>query len=240
VAIARAFAIGRFEITIDQFSVFSAETGAAWGHHCKIIEGEDGSMAKWAVRQASSREPGFVATGSHPVVCTSWHDAQAYAAWLQRRTGRSYRLPTEAEWEYAARAGTTTRYSFGTDEGRLCEYARFADIGSPFSWRGACRSATTAYGPFPVGRLKPNAWGIFDMHGNVWEWVKDCWTSNVREIPVDGSALERTGSCEIGVMRGGSWAAGYGKLRSAHRVPALTAARHNHLGFRVALSLGPP
>jgi len=171
------------------------------------------------------------------VVCVSWHEARAYAAWLARRTGKPYRLPTEAEWEYAARAGTTTSYSFGNDETALCAYARFADLGSRFGWRDACRSETIAYGPIPVGTLKPNSWGIFDMHGNAWEWVEDCWTPNALEIPVDGSAFRRSGNCEMGVVRGGSFAAGSRRVRSAMRAPAPTAIHRYNNGFRVALSL---
>jgi hypothetical protein len=114
------------------------------------------------------------------VVCISWHEAQAYTAWLRRRTGKQYRLPTEAEWEYAARADTQTSYSFGNDETELCTSARFADLGSRFGWRGGCRSDTATYGPIPVGKLRPNPWGIFDMHGNAWEWVVPPGTSRRR------------------------------------------------------------
>jgi formylglycine-generating enzyme required for sulfatase activity len=154
--------------------------------------------------------------------CT--REAQAYVAWLRRRTGKPYRFPTEAEWEYAARAGTRTAYSFGNDENALCAYAR--------------RSDTVTYGPLPVGSLKPNPWGLFDMHGNAWEWVEDCWTPNPLEIPTDGSAFSHPGSCEIGVVRGGSFAAGSRRVRSAIRTPVNTATQAYNNGFRVALSLG--
>jgi len=146
-------------------------------------------------------------------------------------------LPTEAEWEYAARAGTTTSCSFGNDETELCAYARFADLGSRFAWRDGCRSDTLTDGPIPVGSLKPNSWGLFDMHGNAWEWVEDCWTSNALDIPTDGSAFPRPGSCEMGVMRGGSFAAAAQRVRSAIRIPNMTARHQYNAGFRVALSL---
>ena len=239
VVIPKRIAIGRFEVTVDQFSAFATETGMAVGDACRmIVRFDGGGPSPWGPPEASFRQPGFEVSGSQPVVCISWYDAQAYAAWLTRRTGKPYRLPTEAEWEYAARAGTSTIYSFGDDETALCSYARFADLGSGFEWRGGCRSDMIVHGPIPVGSLKPNRWGIFDMHGNAWEWVEDCWTPNVSDMPADGSAFSRPGGCEVGVMRGGSWAAPYTKLRSATRWPTRAASHYYHLGFRVALSLG--
>ena len=237
VVIAQRFALGRLEVTVDQFAAYVAETGVVVGNGCQKI---DPTTARWGRAEGSFRQPGFDVAGSHPVVCVSWHEAQAYAAWLGRRTGKPYRLPSEAEWEYAARAGTTTSYSFGSDEGQLCDYARFADLGSQFPWRGGCRSDKAAYGPMQVGTLKPNAWGLFDMHGNAWEWVADCWTPDARELPTDASAFMRKGACEVGVVRGGGWPAEPRKLRSAQRMPMLAASRLYHTGFRVALPFGSP
>jgi formylglycine-generating enzyme required for sulfatase activity len=237
VTIPKRFALGKYEVTVDQFSAFVADTGMTAGSVCNVIVAFDRTDLVWGPPDASFREPGFDVTGSQPVVCVSWHEARAYAAWLARRTGKPYRLPTEAEWEYAARAGTTTSFSFGNDETALCAYARFADLGSRFGWRDACRSETVAYGPLPVGSLRPNPWGIFDMHGNAWEWVEDCWTPNALEIPVDGSAFRHAGNCEMGVVRGGSWAAGSRRVRSAMRAPVPTAIHHYNDGFRVALPL---
>ncbi len=237
VTIGRPLAISKFEVTNDQFSAFATETGMADGNTCKIIVGFDGDYAVFGQPEASFRQPGFEATGAHPVVCVSWHEAQAYVAWLWRRTGKPYRLPTEAEWEYAARADTTTMYSFGSDETQLCAYARFADLDSQFGYRTSCRSNNTAYGPLAVGRFKPNAWGLFDMHGNVWEWVEDCWTPIASEIPTDGSAFTRAGKCETGVVRGGSYASGARRLRSAMRLPAPVTAHYQTYGFRVALTI---
>jgi formylglycine-generating enzyme required for sulfatase activity len=236
VVIAGRFAIGRFEITVDQFSAFITDTGMTVGDQCRKIVEFSGTSARWGSPEASFRQPGFEVTGKHPAVCMSWHDAQAYVAWLRRRTGKAYRLPTEAEWEYAARAGTRTGYSFGDDPSELCAYAKFADLGSRFGWHGGCRSDMATYGTVPVGSLKPNPWGLFDVHGNAWEWVEDCWTPNALEIPTDGSAFLHAG-CEIGVIRGGSWAAGFGRVRSATRWPTPAAERYHHIGFRVALSL---
>lgn len=237
VTIPKGFAIGKFEVTVDQFSTFIADTGITAGNHCKGLVAIDRSPPTWGPPEASFREPGFDVVGSQPVVCVSWHEAQAYVAWLRRRTGKPYRLPTEAEWEYAARAGTRTSYSFGEDDTALCAYARFADLSSKFGWHDACRSDTVAYGPTPVGSLKPNPWGLFDMHGNAWEWVEDCWTPIASDIPVDGSAFTHPGNCEMGVARGGSFAAGSRRVRSAIRQPTPTAAHNYNYGFRVALSL---
>jgi formylglycine-generating enzyme required for sulfatase activity len=237
VFIPKRFAIGKFEITVDQFSRFVAETGITAGDLCHVIVAFDQGSLIWSQPNASFRRPGFELTGRQPVVCVNWHEAEGYAAWLGRRTGKPYRLPTESEWEYAARAGTRTTYSFGDDETALCLYARFADLGSRFSWHDACRSDAVAHGPLPVGSLKPNPWGIFDMHGNAWEWVEDCWTPNASEIPADGSAFSRPGSCEQGVVRGGSFAAASRRVRSAMRAPVPTTIHRYNIGFRVALSL---
>jgi formylglycine-generating enzyme required for sulfatase activity len=237
VAIPKRIAIGKFEVTVEQFSLFVAQTGTTVGNFCKVITAFDRTPLVWGPLEASFRRPGFDVKGSQPVVCVSRHDAQAYVAWLRRRTGKPYRLPTEAEWEYAARAGTRTSYSFGNDESALCGYARFADLSSPFGWRDGCRSDIVAYGPLPVGSLKPNSWGLFDMHGNAWEWVEDCWTPNAAEIPTEGSPFSRPGNCEVGVVRGGSFAAGSRRVRSAIRVPVNTTAQVYNNGFRVALSL---
>jgi formylglycine-generating enzyme required for sulfatase activity len=169
----------------------------------------------------------------------SWHEAQAYAAWLGRRTGKPYRLPTEAEWEYAARAGTTTSYSFGANETLACAYARFADLNSKFGWRDTCRSGIVEHGTLPVGTRLANPWGLFDMHGNAGEWVQDCWTLDARELPADGSAFMRPGGCDFGVVRGGHFASEAARLRSANRGPWPVGAHDQTIGFRVALPLDP-
>jgi formylglycine-generating enzyme required for sulfatase activity len=238
VIISKRVAIGKLEVTIEQISAFMAETGMNVGGSCQPIIDPSRAVATWGEPSVSMLSPGYDVTPLHPGVCISWHEAQSYVAWLQRRTGKPYRLPTEAEWEYAARAGTSTRYSFGNDEASLCGYARFADLGSQFGWGDGCRSNVASHGTIPVGVLKPNRWGIFDMHGNAWEWVEDCWTPNSQEMPSDGSAFSRAGSCEIGVIRGGSFAAGSRRVRSAIRAPVRTTKHFYHIGLRVALSLG--
>jgi formylglycine-generating enzyme required for sulfatase activity len=234
----KRIAIGKLEVTVEQVSAFMADTGMNVGGSCQPIIDPSRTAPTWGQPSVSMLSPGYDVTQSHPAVCISWHEAQSYVAWLQRRSGKPYRLPTEAEWEYAARAGTTTRYSFGDDETSLCGYARFADLGSQFGWGDGCRSNVVSYGTTPVGALKPNPWGIFDMHGNAWEWVEDCWTPNPEEMSSDGSAFSRPGSCEIGVIRGGSFAAGSRRVRSAIRHPVRTTKHLYNIGLRVALSLG--
>jgi formylglycine-generating enzyme required for sulfatase activity len=238
VVIPKRIAIGKFEVTVEQMSIFMTETGMNIGGSCRRLVNPERSPPTWSGPEASLQHPGFEITASHPAVCISWHEAQSYVAWLQRRTGKPYRLPTEAEWEYAARAGTAARYSSGNDESTLCAYARFADLSSQFGWHDACHSELVAYGAAPVGSLKPNPWGVFDMHGNVWEWVEDCWTPNPLEIPLDGSAFSRPGNCEIGVMRGGSFSSSSLMVRSAIRSPMRTAQHFFNTGLRVALTLG--
>ena len=238
VTIGKRIAIGKFEVTVAQYAAFLTETGTSVGNSCRVHTSFDRDPPPYAISaEATFRHPGFAVTDSHPAACMSWFDAQSYVAWLKRRTGRPYRVPTEAEWEYAARAGANTRFTFGDDESQLCAYAKFADLATPYPWRGGCRSERFAFGSAQVGTFKANPWGIFDMHGNVWEWVEDCWTRNASDIPTDGSAFIRSGVCETGVVRGGSWLSGVSRLRAAFRFPANTAEPFLNRGFRVALSL---
>jgi formylglycine-generating enzyme required for sulfatase activity len=239
VVLTEPVAIGKFEITVDQFAAFAEETGFEAGDLCHAFV-LDARPSEWPPIRGSFRAPGFRVTGTHPAVCVNWHDAKAYTNWLAGKTGRPYRLPSEAEWEYAARAGTTTAYSFGDDPSRLCEFARFADGDSSFPWRSGCHSGTFEPGALRVGMLAPNPWGLFDMHGNAWEWSEDCWTSEPRLLPVDGSAYTRHEDCDRHSMRGGGWGAERRRTRSAQRQPQSATARYYHLGFRVALSLGSP
>lgn len=239
VALQRAFAIGRYEISVEQYRAFLRATGDKAPSSCQIVVSFDVGDRIKVVQDASfEAQPNYEVSDKHPAGCISWHDAQSYVAWLRRRTGKPYRLPTEAEWEYAARAGTSTQFSFRDNEKDLCSHARFADLATPFSWRNICRAPEgTKLGATPIGSFKPNAFGLHDMHGNVWEWVEDCWTSNAAEIPTDGSAYVRPGLCEVGVVRGGSWAAGAFRLRSAARDLLQIGRRDQNMGFRVALSL---
>ena len=161
--------------------------------------------------------------GNRPVINVSWEDAQSYVSWLSARTGKTYRLLSESEWEYVARAGTETAYSWGDS------------IGVNRANCDGCGSAWDDEMPAPVGSFEANAWGVYDMHGNVWEWVEDCWNVSYEGAPADGSAWE-SGDCSARVLRGGSWDYSPRKLRSAFRFLSSTVSRYDYLGFRVARS----
>ncbi len=155
-----------------------------------------------------------------PVINVSWLDAQCYVQWLNRKTGKHYHLPSEAQWEFAARAGTSGDYSWGQEKAE--EYAWFND-----------NSERRAH---PVGGRKPNPFGLYDMAGNAWEWVEDCWHENYQNAPIDGKAwLEQDqGDCGRRVVRGGSWNFGLDILRSANRIRDLPVLRYDDIGFRLA------
>ena len=157
--------------------------------------------------------------GARPVMRVSWEDAQEYVGWLSRQSGQSYRLPSEAEWEYAARAGTTGRFSNNGDEGDLCSIANHADTSTNYDWRNTACSDGFGEQTAPVGSFAANPWGLYDMHGNVWEWVQDCWHDSYRGAPTDGSAWMSAGNgdCSRAVLRGGSWFGHPEDLRSADR-----------------------
>ncbi|MBU1723272.1 MAG: formylglycine-generating enzyme family protein [Gammaproteobacteria bacterium] len=164
---------------------------------------------------------------TRPVMRVSWDDAQGYVKWLTDYNGQglSCRLPTEAEWEYAARAGTTTEYFWGDDIGK--NNANCDGCGSQWD------NKQTA----PVGSFKANGWGLQDMHGNVWEWVQDCWHDDYQGAPADGTAWESGGDCGRRVLRGGSWLSGPDLLRSSSRYGYAPGNRDDDLGFRVVCVL---
>ena len=164
--------------------------------------------------------------GDRPVINVSWDDARSYVSWLSRRTGERYRLPSESEWEYAARAGSTSKYSWGNEVGR--NRANCNGCGS--RWDGQ-RTA-------PVGSFAPNAFGLYDMHGNVYEWVEDCWNGSYAGAPSDGGA-RLSGDCAKRVLRGGSWLSFPRYLRAAYRFRITSGIRDFDFGFRVARTLTP-
>jgi formylglycine-generating enzyme len=227
------FSAGKFEVTRAQYRAF-AEATSRGSDGCFIWAGTDfekDPAKDW-------RNPGFAQDDTHPVACVSWEDASAYVSWLSQKTGRTYRLLTEAEWEYAARAGTTTARFWGDARHASCDYANGADFTTRTQVRGAIdwqiadcndRHAHTA----PVGTYHANAFGLHDMLGNVWEWTQDCWNENYTGAPTDGSAWV-TGNCFLRVVRGGSWEDNPLGLRAAYRVGSPVVIRVHARGFRVA------
>jgi formylglycine-generating enzyme required for sulfatase activity len=240
VTIARPFAVAKFEVTVDQYAAFVQASGYKVENSCWTREND-----KFEQRSPRSfRNPGFPQTGSHPATCLKWDDAKAYVAWLARTTGKTYRLLSEAEWEYAARAGTKTAYHFGDDRTPICKHANGGDISGkkavPSMIISDCddRHAFTA----PAGSFPANAFGLHDMLGNVREFVEDCWHSNVgySGAPTDGSARTRPdkdGIC-LNIVRGGSWESYYADLRAADRERWSVFARWEN-GMRVARTLAP-
>ena len=164
-----------------------------------------------------------------PVINVSWEDAKEYVAWLSDTMGAEYRLLSEAEWEYAARAGSQTLYSWNDDE-PVCE--KGAKTGAVF---GGCEERSTQ----PVGFSAPNKFGLHDMHGNVWEWVEDPWHDTYDNAPTDGSVWTEGGDTSRRVLRGGSWFNGPDYLRSADRSRYHPAYRLDYFGFRVARTVLP-
>lgn len=215
VTISKPFAVGKFEVTFDEWDLCVADSACFRPNH---------------FRPGAEDEPGWK-RGRHPVLQVSWHHVQQYIRWLNGKTGRSYRLPTEAEWEYMARAGTTTIYNTGdtitTDQAN-------------FRGRNAARPTTHGakiFQALPVGSFAPNSFGIYDVHGSVAEWTQDCWHETYDGAPTDGSAWKDGEACERYVIRGGNWGNGYRSIRSSIRTGYKPHRFSVSFGFRLARDL---
>ena len=206
VTIAEPFAIGVREVTFEEWDACVAAGGC------------------------NGYEPGDEGRGrsSYPVLNANWDNARAYVFWLAAVTGKAYRLPSEAEWEYAARGGTSTRYSWGDEPS-----AAHANGEQDHGWPDDGHRYTA-----PTGSFAPNPFGLHDAHGNVWEWTADCWNDSYEGAPTDGSAW-LDGDCVGRVTRGGAYNGGPAYLRSAMRVKIYSQFRSYFIGFRVARSLAP-
>ena len=229
----RMFALGRREVTREEFGVFAAATGYA-GDGCGVIN-DDGSL-DWDDR-ASWRNPDFPQGDRQPVVCVSWESAEAYARWLSVETAERYRLPSEAEWEYGARAGTVTTRYWDSRFGSMCEHANGSDRTLIQKWGGWPLPVVNCIDGAPHtwvgGSYEPNAFGLYDMLGNVWEWTADCLHESYSGAPEDGSSWTRGGDCQRRVLRGGSWETPLMGIRVANRYWHDNRAS-NTTGFRVA------
>lgn len=237
VSVEQAFALGTFEITRRQYGLFVKATGHAGSGGCKYWTGDKFEIAA----TKGWRDPGYQQTDRHPVVCVSWDDANAYIAWLSDKTGKAYRLPSEAEWEYAARAGTGTARFWGHDPAAACRYANVFDRDGAKSGEFPTMAPHPCHDGYeqtaPVGHFKPNAFGLFDTAGNVWEWTADCWHKTYQDAPRDNRPWIEGGRCTQRVLRGGSWISIARFVRSGNRSKINTDARIYRNGFRVALSL---
>jgi formylglycine-generating enzyme required for sulfatase activity len=208
-------------VTRGEFSDFVKETRYATKPGCVLFANHRYPND----RNANWQNLDFEQTKRDPVVCVSWEDAQAYVAWLNSKVGKNlYRLPSEAEWEYAARSGTRTARWWGEEIGvnnAVCD---------------GCGSQWDTKRTAPVGSFPPNQFGLFDMAGNVWEWVQDCWNESYVGAPTDGRPW-LTGKCEWRTWRGGSWNSVPWVVRSATRSKFGLSERGNDVGFRVAKTI---
>jgi len=236
----KSFAMGRYEVTVDQFRQFvlatdyvtDAEKNEGGKNGCYYY---DNSNRGWHER-ISWRYPTFSQTDNDPVACISWNDAKSYIKWLNQKTGFTYRLATEAEWEYVARAGTRTKYSFGNNESDLCRYGNVVDLKAKekfTNWKIVHCSDGYLF-TSPVGKFLPNEFGVYDMYGNVWEWVEDCWHDSYTGAPGNGGAKTIDCTNYNKVMRGGSWLTYQRNIRSANRDEGSADDRWIIVGFRVS------
>jgi sulfatase modifying factor 1 len=236
VAILYELAIAKFDVTRDEYAQFVAETNRPDPDSC-ITPAASGTFI---ATNGNWHSPGFPQTGRDPVVCVGWDDAQAYVSWLSAKTGHVYRLPTEAEWEYAARAGATTARYGSDNPAEVCRYTNVGDLDYSEQHPGdsrvnrACRDGYAFTSP--VGSFPPNQFGLYDMLGDVMDWTEDCWNINYSGAPADGAAW-LTGDCSRRVAHGGSWDADLSVVRSAMRRGILTSNRNTTFGFRVARTL---
>jgi formylglycine-generating enzyme required for sulfatase activity len=215
-------------VTVDEFQQFISATG-------RDMQGCDTYDGAWRRHpKASWKSPGFTQTGTHPVTCTSWNDAVAYAQWLSSKTGHLYRLPSASEWEYAARAGGEEVAPWTADSTRACEFGNVADESAAHRYPGwsvfACKDgfANTA----PVGSFKSNEFGLNDMMGNVFQWTNDCWSASYVGAPIDGSA-RTDGNCADRELRGGSWFSTPAYVRASYRNHFSADYRTSSVGIRL-------
>ncbi len=230
-----SFAIGKTDVTVREWKSFVTDMHLSDRLGCAHTE-----LPKAEAGTASWRHLGFAQHEDEPVVCVSWADAQNYANWLSARTGRRYRLPTEAEWEYAARAGTTTAYPWGDEASH-----DFANYGSDTCCTGATGGRDIWLNTSPVGAFPPNAFGLSDMIGNVWQWVQDCYRPSLTGHARPATAMDQT-DCRFRVARGGTWGDTPALIRSASRnyapPPNLVMPDYRSAGFGLRLAtseLGP-
>jgi formylglycine-generating enzyme required for sulfatase activity/predicted Ser/Thr protein kinase len=227
VVIGYPFGMSIYEVTVGEFREFAAATDHK-GEGCVAYEG-----AWQANAQLSWDNAGYPQSSAHPVTCVSWRDASNYAAWLSKKTGQKYRLPSESEWEYAARGGSDSTRPWG-ESASACVSANVADLAAAQRYPGwkafPCNDGYVYTAP--VGSFKPNAFGLYDMLGNAAEWVRDCWHDSYQGAPADGSAW-LNGDCSERDLRGGSWFTAPSVVSLSARNRFADAYRSNSVGFRL-------
>lgn len=244
VSLAQDFAVARTEVTRAQYAAFVAATGRTQPGGCIVYRRSPASSAlEWRLDTGATwNAPGFTQSDRDPVVCVSHADAQAYVQWLSDQTGYRYRLLSEAEWEYAARAGTRTPRWWSGGAGDACVYANVADRDAAQALdlvqsQGNIHPCNDRYASTaPAGSFAANRFGLNDMLGNVWEWTEDCWNDNYSGRPADAQAW-MSGNCQRRVIRGGAWNDMPMVVRSGFRDWVEVGARSNVIGFRVAREL---
>jgi formylglycine-generating enzyme required for sulfatase activity len=245
VTIGADFYLGKYDVTVGEFKAFVRATGPRPAGGCENWEkGSDGQYG-WQFKQDRTWDrPGFPQTDRDPVVCVSYDDAVAYIGWLNASAGtKAYRLPGEAEWEYAARANTTTARFWGDGRDAACRFANVADL-SLAKHDGIATPNQERYFnctdgfvfTAPAGSFLSNDFGLYDMLGNVWQWTADCWNDDLTNIPPNGTTRS-TGGCGLRVVRGGSWNSGPRVVRAGCRSGNGTGVRGTDTGFRVARTL---
>jgi formylglycine-generating enzyme required for sulfatase activity len=228
VSIQHPFGMGVYEITVGEYREFAQATH----RNSAGCQAYDGS---WQTKsELNWNNAGYHQTATHPVVCVSWQDATDYAAWLSRKSGQHYRLPSDSEWEYAARAGSTEPRPWSTHVEAACTAANVADRTAAQQypgWKVHPCSDGYVYSS-PVGSFQPNEFGLYDMLGNVFEWVEDCWHPDYRGAPADGSAW-LSGDCTQRGLRGGSWFTAPSLVGTSARNRFEATYRSNSIGFRL-------
>ena len=236
VTISNTFALGKYPVTLGEYRRFAEATGREHDGSCDVDPDYD---AVWKTRAGYGWwNPGFDQTERDPVVCVNWSDAVNYVEWLSKMTGETYRMPTEAEWEYAARAGSQTAYYWGSTTAAQCDYANGADVSARSKypkWKETAPCKDGYVTTSPVGTFKPNAFGLYDMLGNAWQLTQDCFTEDYDGAPSDGSVWQSK-DCEEHIIRGGSWGSNPGLMRSALRGGS-PYGWYNYSGFRLAKDL---
>jgi formylglycine-generating enzyme required for sulfatase activity len=235
VTISYPLAVSRYPVTRGQWRQYLQKTGKTGSNNCSGFDQSSGKFERKP--EYTWTNPGFPQEDSHPVVCITWEEARDYAVWLSGRTGQSYRLLSEAEYEFVNRAKHTGAYAWGSGAEDACSYANGADASAKARFSGWTTVSCDDGYVFtsPVGRFKPNAFGLYDTTGNVFSWTADCWHADYNGAPTDGSGWTTGGDCGQRVVRGGSWHGGPRILRAANRYG--DAGPLDFVGFRLGRTL---